>query len=150
MHTWQVCIQDSLYVHSLWAQAGKCRIRVESHATWQQEIYTDREGSCNAALTVVKYSLLWQDEINPSRKPIWPIFFCTLWFAIFILQLASFVFSPCVRWIFLTGMYNVCFPTSSFCFILLFMQYLNLFCLSCKFQNFTLTYSLFSSVPGLF
>lgn len=97
--TWQVCIQNSLcmyvqYEHRLVsAVLGLKVMRLGNRRSTR----TLKEGSCNTAVTVVKYSLLWQDERRPSRKPIRPVFFCALWFVIFILQLASFVFSPCVR-----------------------------------------------------
>lgn len=97
--TWQVCIQNSLcmyvqYEHRLVSAVLGLKVMRLGNRTSTRTV---KEGSCNTAVTVVKYSLLWLNERSPSRKPIWPIFFCALWFAIFILQLASFVFSLCVQ-----------------------------------------------------
>lgn len=72
-----------------------------------------------------------------QHKPAWPLVFCAL------TGLPCSLF--CVQWTSLTRVHHLCFPAlpSS---IFLFLQCPNLFCLSCKFLNFTVFKSVFISI----
>lgn len=72
-----------------------------------------------------------------QHKPAWPLVFCAL------TGLPCSLF--CVQWTSLTWVHHLCFPAlrSS---IFLFLQCPNLFCLSCKFLNFTVFKSVFISI----